>query len=43
MWLFTTTTAALKQQFLQKLCEKHDISDAVFLVDYAQYLAAALR
>ena len=41
--LFTTTTTALTQQFLQELREKHDVSDAVFLVDYAQHLAAALH
>ena len=34
---------ALTQQFLRELHEKHDVSDAVFLVDYAQYLATALR
>ena len=41
--LFTTTTTALTQRFLQELREKHDVSDAVFLVDYAQHLATALR
>ena len=41
--LFTTTTTALTQQFLQELREKHDVSDVVFLVDYAQHLVAALR
>ena len=41
--LYTTTTTALTQQFLQELREKHDVSDAVFLVDYAKHLAAALR
>ena len=41
--LYTTTTTALTQQFLQELREKHDVSDAVFPVDYAQHLAAALR
>ena len=41
--LFTTTTTALTQQFLQELQQKHDVSDAVFLVDYDKYLAAALR
>ena len=41
--LFTTTTTALTQQFLRELREKHDVSDAVFLVDYTQHLAAALR
>lgn len=41
--LFTTTTTALTQQFLRELQEKHNVSDAVFLVDYARHLAAALR
>ena len=41
--LFTTTTTALTQRFLQELREKHDVSDAMFLVDYAQHLAAALH
>jgi putative transposase len=41
--LFITTTTALTQQFLRELQEKHDVSDAVFLVDYAQHLAATLR
>ena len=41
--LYTTTTTALTQQFLQELREKHDVSDAVFLVDYAKHLATALR
>jgi putative transposase len=41
--LFTTTTTALTQQFLRELREKHDIKNAVFLVDYAQHLAAALQ
>jgi putative transposase len=41
--LFTTIVTALTQQFLRELREKHDVSDAVFLVDYAQHLAAALR
>jgi putative transposase len=41
--LFTTTTTALTQQFLREIRERYDVSDAVFLVDYAQYLAAALR
>jgi putative transposase len=41
--LFATTTTTLTQQFLRELREKHDVSDAVFLVDYAQHLVAALR
>ncbi|WP_257300915.1 IS6 family transposase [Haloarchaeobius sp. FL176] len=41
--LFTTTTTALTERFLRELREKHDVEDAVFLVDYAKHLAAALR
>jgi len=41
--LFTTTTTALTQKFLRELQQKHDVSDAMFLVDYAQHLATALR
>ena len=41
--LFATTTTALTQQSLQEPQQKHDVSDAVFLVDYAQHLAAAFR
>ncbi len=41
--LFTTTTTALTQRFLRELREKHDVSDAMFLVDHAQHLAAALQ
>ncbi|OVE82841.1 IS6 family transposase [Natronolimnobius baerhuensis] len=41
--LFTTTTTALTQRFLQELCEKHDVDDAVFLVDHAHHLATALQ
>jgi len=41
--LFTTTTTALTQRFLRELREKHDISNAVFLVDYTQHLEAALQ
>ena len=43
MRLFTTTTTALTQQFLRELREKHDVENAVFLVDHAQHLAAALQ
>jgi len=43
MRLFTTTTTALTQRFLQELRKKHDVSDAVFLIDHAHHLAAALR
>jgi len=41
--LFTTTTTALTQQFLHELREKHDVENAVFLVDHAHHLAAALQ
>jgi len=41
--LFTTTTTALTQKFLRELRGKHDISEAVFLVDHAHHLAAALN
>ena len=41
--LFTTTTTALTQRFLQELQQKHDVSDAVLLVDHAKHPAAALR
>ena len=41
--LFTTTTTVSTQRFLQELQENHDVSDAVFLVDHAKDLAAALR
>jgi putative transposase len=41
--LFSTTMTALTQRFLRELREKHDVSDAVFLVDYATHLEAALQ
>ena len=41
--LFTTTTTALTRRYLQELQQKYDVSDAVFLVDHAKHLAAALR
>jgi len=41
--LYTTTTTALTQRFLRELREKHDVEDAVFLVDHAKHLAAGLR
>lgn len=41
--LFTTTTTALTQRFLRELREKHDVDDAVFLVDHAHHLATALQ
>jgi putative transposase len=41
--LFTTTTTALTQQFLRELRKKHDVSEAIFLVDHAHHLSAALN
>ncbi|WP_394348257.1 IS6 family transposase [Natrinema pallidum] len=41
--LFSTTTTALTERFLQELTEKHDVEDAVFLVDGARHLQTALR
>ncbi len=34
---------ALTERFLRELTEKHDVEDAVFLVDGAQHLQTALR
>jgi len=41
--LFSTTTTALTEMFLRELREKHDVENAVFLVDGAQHLQTALR
>ncbi|QCS44556.1 IS6 family transposase [Natrinema versiforme] len=41
--LFSTTTTALTERFLRELIEKHDVENAVFLVDGAQHLQTALR
>ncbi|WP_136602661.1 IS6 family transposase [Salinigranum halophilum] len=41
--LFQTYTTALTEIFLRELREKHDVSDAVFLVDGAKHLQTALR
>ena len=41
--LYTTTTTALTERFLRELRKKHDVEDAVFLVDHANHLATALR
>jgi len=41
--LFSTTTTALTQIFLRELQEKHHVDDAVFLVDDAPHLKAALH
>ena len=41
--LFSTTTTALTEMFLRELREKHDVENAVFLVDGAQHLHTALH
>ncbi len=41
--LFPTRTQALTELFLRELREKHDVTDAVFLVDSAPWLQAALH
>jgi transposase-like protein len=41
--LFTTTTTALTEIFLRELRQKHDVETAVFLVDGAAHLQAALH
>ena len=41
--LYSTTTTALTEMFLQELREKHDVEKAVFLVDGAQHLHTALQ
>ncbi|QCC57181.1 IS6 family transposase (plasmid) [Natrinema thermotolerans] len=41
--LFSTTTTALTELFSQELTEKHDVENAVFLVDGAKHLQTALR
>jgi transposase-like protein len=41
--LFPTYTTALTEIFLRELREKHDVSDAVFLVNGARHLQTALR
>ena len=41
--LHSTTTTALTERFLQELTEKHDLDDAVFLVDGAKHLQTAPR
>jgi transposase-like protein len=40
--LFPTRTIVLTKRFLAELQEKHDVADAVFLVDGAPWLQAAL-
>ena len=41
--LFPTYTTVLTETFLRELREKHDVSDAVFLVDGARHLQTALH
>ncbi|ELY84071.1 transposase [Natrinema altunense JCM 12890] len=41
--LFSTATIALTELVLRELTEKHDIEDAVFLVDGTQHLQTVLR
>jgi len=41
--LFPTYTIPISREFLTELTEKHDVSDAVFLVDDADDLVGALR
>ncbi|MFC6764368.1 IS6 family transposase [Natrinema soli] len=41
--LYSTTTTALTERFLRELTEKHDLDDAVFLVDGAKNFQTALR
>ncbi|WP_436348275.1 IS6 family transposase [Natronorubrum sp. FCH18a] len=43
MRLYSTTTTALTERFLRELTEKHDLDDAVFLVDGAKHLQTALH
>jgi len=41
--LFPTYTISIAREFLTEVAEKHDVSDAVFLVDSAEDLIGALR
>jgi len=41
--LFSTTTKALTEIFLRELRQKHNVENAVFLVDGAQHLQTALQ
>ncbi|MFA9518718.1 IS6 family transposase [Halopenitus sp. H-Gu1] len=41
--LFPTYTAAIAREFLSELIEKHDVKDAVFLIDNADDLIGGLR
>lgn len=41
--LFTTTTIALIQGFWRELRAKHDVSEAVFFIDYTHHPSDALN
>ena len=41
--LFSTHANPIDREFLAEFCEKHDVSDAVFLVDGAAGFASSLR
>ncbi|TYL37312.1 hypothetical protein CV102_16935 [Natronococcus pandeyae] len=41
--LYPTRTTALTEMFLRKLKEKHDVENAVFLVDSAPWIKTALH
>jgi transposase-like protein len=41
--LYPTRTTALTEMFMKELSEKHNVQDAVFLVDSAPWLQAALH
>jgi len=41
--LYSTTTTVLTERFVQELSEKHNLDNAVFLVDGAKHLQTALR
>ncbi|WP_126664399.1 IS6 family transposase [Haloterrigena salifodinae] len=43
IWLYPTTTTALTERFLRELTEKHNLDDAMVLVDGAKHLQTALR
>jgi len=43
MWLYSTTTTALTEMFLQELHQKHEVENAVYLADGAQHLQTALQ
>lgn len=43
MRLFSTRNTAVTSIFFSELIEKHDVEDAVFLIDSAPWLQAALH